>query len=140
MQLKKNGRRTRNSAYSHKGTILKMIVTSSPKVSFWPDDSTSSENYRWLFVFILHYTSCCHFCPSWVLLLNSVMKFAWTAQFPRSLSLWHTCILSNSGLNCITSATISMYPLSKIQDMSSDYYCVWFVLFRGVLSSEIKGM
>jgi hypothetical protein len=33
-----------------KGTTSRVMVAISPKVSFWPDGSTSPADYRWLFV------------------------------------------------------------------------------------------
>jgi hypothetical protein len=37
-------------AYTCKWTTSSVMVTSGPKVSFWPDGSTSPGNYGWLFV------------------------------------------------------------------------------------------
>jgi hypothetical protein len=34
-----------------KGTTSRVMVASVPKLSFWPDGSTSSGNYGWHFVF-----------------------------------------------------------------------------------------
>jgi hypothetical protein len=39
----KNSRSAGNGAYMRKGTTLRVMVTRWPKVSFWPDDSTSSQ-------------------------------------------------------------------------------------------------
>jgi hypothetical protein len=41
----KNGRSTGNGAYLWKWTTSRVMVASRPKVSFWPDDSTSPGNY-----------------------------------------------------------------------------------------------
>jgi hypothetical protein len=48
--FKKNGKSAGNGAYSRKRTTSRVMVASRPKVSFRPDDSTSPENYGWLFV------------------------------------------------------------------------------------------
>jgi hypothetical protein len=45
----KNGRRAGYSAYAQKGTTSMVTLVSRPEVSFLPDDSTSPENYEWLF-------------------------------------------------------------------------------------------
>jgi hypothetical protein len=42
-----NGRSASNGAYARKGTAWRVMVASRPKVSFWPDGSTSPGNYRW---------------------------------------------------------------------------------------------
>jgi hypothetical protein len=47
----KNGRNTGDGAYTWKGTACRAMMTSTPKVSFWPDGRTSLGNYGWLFVF-----------------------------------------------------------------------------------------
>jgi hypothetical protein len=41
----KNGRSTGNVAYVWKGTTLRVMVPSRPKVSFWPDGNSSPRNY-----------------------------------------------------------------------------------------------
>jgi hypothetical protein len=41
----KNGRSAENGAYVRKGTTSRMTMTSRPKISFWPNSSTSSGNY-----------------------------------------------------------------------------------------------
>jgi hypothetical protein len=41
----KNGRSTGNTEYAQKRTTSKVMVVRRPKVSFWPDGSTSSGNY-----------------------------------------------------------------------------------------------
>jgi hypothetical protein len=41
----KNGRSAGNSVYMWKGTTLRLMVVSRPKVSFWPDCSTCPRNY-----------------------------------------------------------------------------------------------
>jgi hypothetical protein len=46
----KNGISSGNGAYAWKETTSCVMVASGPKVSFWPDDSTSLGNYGWLFV------------------------------------------------------------------------------------------
>jgi hypothetical protein len=46
----KNGRSTGNCACTWKGTTLRMIMASRPKVSFWPDGSISPGNYGRFFV------------------------------------------------------------------------------------------
>jgi hypothetical protein len=49
----KIGRSAGNSAYVQMGISSRVMVASRPKVSFWPDSSTSPRNYGWLFVGIL---------------------------------------------------------------------------------------
>jgi hypothetical protein len=44
------GRSVGNCAYTWKGTTLRMIMASRPKVSFWSDGSISPGNYERLFV------------------------------------------------------------------------------------------
>jgi hypothetical protein len=39
-----------NGAYAGMGTTSRVMVTSRPKVSFWPDGRTSPGNYGWLLV------------------------------------------------------------------------------------------
>jgi hypothetical protein len=41
----KNGRSAGNGAYAREETTSKVMVASRSKVSFWPDESTSPENY-----------------------------------------------------------------------------------------------
>jgi hypothetical protein len=36
--------------YARKRSTKKAVVASRPKISFWPDCSTSPEYYGWLFV------------------------------------------------------------------------------------------
>jgi hypothetical protein len=36
-----------NGAYVRQGFTSKVVVASRPKVSFWPDGSTSPGNYGW---------------------------------------------------------------------------------------------
>jgi hypothetical protein len=55
----KNDRSAENVAYARKGPTLKVMVATRPKVSSWPDGSTSPGNYDWLFVYG---TSCIPFC------------------------------------------------------------------------------
>jgi hypothetical protein len=51
----KNGRSAGKGAQAWKGTISRVIVARRPKVSFWPDGSTSPGNYGWLFVILTCY-------------------------------------------------------------------------------------
>jgi hypothetical protein len=46
----KSGRSAGNCAYARKGTTSRVMVANRPKVSFWPDGSTSPRNYGWIFV------------------------------------------------------------------------------------------
>jgi hypothetical protein len=50
-----HSRSTGNSAYMQKGTTLRVMVASKPKVSFWPDGSTSPRNDEWLFAYTSKY-------------------------------------------------------------------------------------
>jgi hypothetical protein len=47
----KNGRSARNDAFARDGINSRLIVGSGPKVSFWPDGSTSPGNYELLSVY-----------------------------------------------------------------------------------------
>jgi hypothetical protein len=47
----KNGRSAGNSAYAQKGTTLRVMLASRPKVSFCQVGSTSPGSYGWLFVY-----------------------------------------------------------------------------------------
>jgi hypothetical protein len=47
----KTGRSAGNGEYTWKGTTLRMMVVSRPKVSFSPDGRTSPRNYGWLFAY-----------------------------------------------------------------------------------------
>jgi hypothetical protein len=47
----KNGRSTEKGAYLQKGTTFRVLVASRPKVSFWPDGSTSPWNYEYHLIF-----------------------------------------------------------------------------------------
>jgi hypothetical protein len=44
MQLQ-NDRSAGNGAYAQKGTTLRVMAASRPKVTFWPDSGTSTGNY-----------------------------------------------------------------------------------------------
>jgi hypothetical protein len=48
----RNCRSAGNGTYVQKGTTTRVIVTNMPKVSFWPDGSTSPWNYGWFFISI----------------------------------------------------------------------------------------
>jgi hypothetical protein len=41
----KSGRSDGNGEYARKGTTLRVMVATRPKISFWPDGNTSPENY-----------------------------------------------------------------------------------------------
>jgi hypothetical protein len=45
----KNGKSAGNCAYAWKGTTLRVVVDTRPKVRFCPDGSPSPGNYVWLF-------------------------------------------------------------------------------------------
>jgi hypothetical protein len=45
----KNGRSSGNGAYTRKETTSRVMVASSPKVTFWPQGRTSPVNYGWFF-------------------------------------------------------------------------------------------
>jgi hypothetical protein len=43
----KNGTSAGNGAYARNGATLRVLVASKPKVSFWPESSTSPGNYEY---------------------------------------------------------------------------------------------
>jgi hypothetical protein len=63
-----------NGAYVRKGTILRVMVAGRPKVSFWPDGSTSPGNYGSLiFSNTFQLNFCMHFSFSWVGRLTTLL-------------------------------------------------------------------
>jgi hypothetical protein len=53
-----NSRSAGIGAYPWMGTTSKVMMTSRPKLSFWPDGSPSHGNYRWF----LHCINSHHYC------------------------------------------------------------------------------
>jgi hypothetical protein len=47
----KESRGAGKNAYVWKGITSRVMLTSRPKVRFWPDGSTSPWNYEWLFAY-----------------------------------------------------------------------------------------
>jgi hypothetical protein len=71
----KHGRRAGNGAYAQKSSTASVMIASRPKVSFWPDGSTSPGNYGYHFAHPIGQNSSYlplreHRLPSWYSVLS----------------------------------------------------------------------
>jgi hypothetical protein len=95
MHLEK-GREAGNGSYAREETALGRMVTSRPNVISWSDNSTSSGNYGWLFVFPGHAISQRGdllwpvLLPTWI---NAVISFGVTSK-RMCLSTDHVKLMS----------------------------------------------
>jgi hypothetical protein len=91
----KHGRGAGNGAYRRKGTISRVMVASRPKVSFWPDGSTSTRN----FFALINNTNSRHFllpasinhlpmCRFWSLAISSLCSRGRDRLCSRQTSSW----------------------------------------------------